>query len=374
MSRTQPLHGALTGLESARAALLDGLVPVAPQSMPLAEAGGYVAAEMPQLHAPLPQRNRAGIDGWALPSLDLAGASPYSPVPLSQPPQWVETGNDLPDGCDCVLEPDLVEHHGPMAQAVAEAIPGQGVRRTGEDIAAGRPASIAGRGLSAADLLALRAAGSETDMMRAPRLCLIDVAHPDGTGPTAEFVAALAEQAGASVTATTAARDMQAIAAAIAKAGADLIVLVGGTGAGHTDRTAQAMESAGTLIAHGLALRPGETAAIGRRGIVPIVALPGLPDQALGAYLMLAQPLVDRLAARLPRQGTALPLSRKIASSVGVAEVALVRREAGQWQVLGTGDLSLDHIRMADAWLAIGGDSEGHAAGTPVEAFPLRVS
>ncbi|OQM75091.1 molybdopterin-binding protein [Manganibacter manganicus] len=374
MSRTQPLHGALTSLESARAALLDGLAPVAPQSMPLAEARGCIAAEMPGLHAPLPQRNKAVIDGWALPSLDLAGASPYSPVPLSRPPQWIETGQALPEGCDCILEPDLVEHHGPMAQAVAEAIPGQGVRRTGEDIAAGRPAAIAGRGLSAADLLALRATGADTVMVRAPRLSLIDVAHPDGTGPTAEFIAALAQADGAAVTATPAAREAQSIAAAISEASADLFVLIGGTGAGRTDCSADAIKDAGTLIAHGLALQPGETAAIGRRGIVPIVALPGLPDHALGAYLMLVQPLIDRLAARLPRQGTALPLSRKIASTVGVAEVALVRREAEQWQVLGTGNLSLDHIRMADAWLTIGADSEGHAAGTPVEAFPLRAT
>ncbi len=39
---------------------------------------------------------------------------------------------------------------------------------------------------------------------------------------------------------------------------------------------------------------------------------------------------------------------------------------------LATGQLSLDAIAGADAWLAVPGDSEGYAAGTPVGAFPLR--
>jgi molybdopterin biosynthesis enzyme len=374
MSRSQSFHGALTSLETARAALLDGLVPVTPRSMPLDEASECAAAEMPALDNPVPLRNRAAIDGWALPSLNLTGASPYSPVPLSESPRWIEAGGPLPEECDCVLEPDLVEHHGPLAQALGEAIPGQGVRRTGEDIAGGRALTVPGRRISATDLLALGAAGADTVMVRVPRLSLVDVAHGDATALTAKFIAAQAKADGAAVVMQSATRSIEPVTVAIAEASADLIVLIGGTGAGRTDCTAQAMAKAGALVSHGVAIRPGETVALGRRSTVPVVALPGLPDQAFGAYLMLVQPLIDRLAARLPRQGVTLPLSRKTASGVGVTEIALLRREADHWHVLGTGDLSLDHIRMADAWLAISADSEGHAAGTHVEAFPLRAT
>ena len=346
MSKSRPLQTKLTSLDSALADLLDGQTPVAPISMPIAKANGYIAAEMPALTTPLPSQNRAALDGWALTSLDLVGASPYSPVPLRQKPQWVEAGDALPEGCDCVLMPDLVEYHGPLAQAFAEAGPGQGARRVGEDIAANRPVVLAGRRICAMDLLALRAIGSNAVMIRAPSLRIIDLAPSQETGLTTEFIARLAQEAGARVTIETATHDADAVTASLTHASGDLVVLVGGTGAGRTDCAALALARAGTLVAHGLALQPGETTAIARLGAMPVVALPGQPGQALAAYLFLVQPLLDHLSARRPRQGMTLPLSRKIASTVGVAEIALVHREADTWQVLAVGDFSLDHIRV----------------------------
>jgi molybdopterin molybdotransferase len=67
-----------------------------------------------------------------------------------------------------------------------------------------------------------------------------------------------------------------------------------------------------------------------------------------------------------------LPLARKISSSVGIAEIALLKKSDGAWMPLATGDLSLNHIVRADAWLAVSGSSEGFAAGTSVDAYMLR--
>ena len=44
------------------------------------------------------------MDGWAFRALDLVGASAYSPLPLANAPIWVETGDAMPEGCDCVVE------------------------------------------------------------------------------------------------------------------------------------------------------------------------------------------------------------------------------------------------------------------------------
>ena len=51
MTPTQRMSAALTPLEAALAALLDGLKPVAPRDVPLAEALGCIAADMPPLNA-----------------------------------------------------------------------------------------------------------------------------------------------------------------------------------------------------------------------------------------------------------------------------------------------------------------------------------
>jgi molybdopterin biosynthesis enzyme len=55
-----------------------------------------------------------------------------------------------------------------------------------------------------------------------------------------------------------------------------------------------------------------------------------------------------------------------------MTELVLLARIDGQWLPLATGELSLEAIARADAWLAVPGGSEGFAAGTPVDAYMLR--
>ena len=94
-------------------------------------------------------------------------------------------------------------------------------------------------------------------------------------------------------------------------------------------------------------------------------SLPGAPDQAFAAWWTLALPVLDRLSGRRPRKTLNLPLARKIASGVGIAEIVLLERKQGAWMTLAVGDLSLDAIARAEAWLAVPGGAEGFAAGTP---------
>jgi molybdopterin molybdotransferase len=92
----------------------------------------------------------------------------------------------------------------------------------------------------------------------------------------------------------------------------------------------------------------------------------------MAAWWTLGLPVLDRLSGRQPREATILPLARKLASSVGIAEVALLERNNGSWVPLAVGDLPFQAIIKASAWLAIPGNSEGFAAGTPVGAYMLR--
>lgn len=369
MTSPQRLPNSLTPLDQALDALLQGVEPVAPVELPLAEALRCVAADMPPLPA-CPPRDVAAVDGYAFCARDLVGASSYSPLPLMAPPVWVEAGEAMPEACDCVLDSDSVDVSGPMPQVLAEAIPGQGVRRAGGDIAAGRLVVEAGRRVRPRDLLMARAAGIERLSVRRPRLRIVNV---PGGSVTAELIAESAQAAGAEVVSGTATgRDAESIARALDVSAIDLLLIVGGSGVGRTDAAVTALAARGKALAHGIALQPGRTAAVGRIGKVPVVGLPGAPDHAFAAWWTLALPVLDRLSGRRPRQTVNLPLARKISSSVGVAEMVLLERQRGLWAPLAVGELSLEAIARAEAGLVISGGSEGFAAGSPVDAYMLR--
>ncbi|MBI5317934.1 molybdopterin-binding protein [Bradyrhizobium sp.] len=369
MTSLQRLPASLTRLDVALIALLKGVEPVAPVELALAKARRCIAAEMPQLAA-YPPRDVAATDGFAFRAHDLVGASSYSPLPLISAPRWVEAGEAMPDGCDCVVDADAVDASGPIAQAIAEAVPGQGVRRAGSDIGEASQCVAAGRRILPHDLLIAGAAGLTKLRVRRPRLRIVNI--PGGV-LTANLIAESAGNAGAEANAIEApGRDAASLAGMLDTRGCDLLITIGGSGVGRRDSTLLALAARGEVIAHGIALQPGRTAAVGRIGETPVVVLPGAPDQALAAWWTLALPVLDRLSGRRPRKTVRLPLVRKIASGVGLAEVVLLERKDGAWVTLATGELSLEAIANAEAWLVVPGGSEGFAAGTPVDAYMLR--
>lgn len=373
MIQIQRLTAALTPLDAVLALLGSDLEPVDPIDVPLSKAIGCIAAAMPPPDAASPAFDTAVTDGWAMRSLDLVGASSYSPLPLATSPRWVEAGERLPDGCDCVIDGDLVEQVGPIHQVVAEAVPGQGVRRTGEEIGAGRSLVGAGRRVEPIDALVAGAAGIDRLWVRSPRIRVIDVPSANGDDASSRFIADFARAAGGDVTAIRCGgRDAGSIIAAVGDGACDLLVVVGGTGAGRSDATIQALRECAAVQAHGIAMQPGATAAVGRRGGTPVIAVPGATDQALAACLLLLQPVLDRLTARAPRQQIVRPLARKIASTIGIAEMVLLKLTEDGWSPLAARQLSLDSIARADAWLVVPGNREGFAAGTQVGAFALR--
>ena len=371
MDTIQRLPPSLTALDTALVELLDGLEPVAVTELPPREALGCVTAET-TMSGLYPERDIALVDGWAQRASDLVGASAYAPLPLATAPCWVEAGDPIPSGCDCVIDGDGIDQSGPISQVLTEATPGQGVRRRGEDFPNGFVIA-AGKQLGPLDILFARAARLKTMKVRQPRLRLVNVPSTNGDVETADLIQESARSAGADVTfAEARSRDAVAIAAELETADCDLMLTIGGSGVGRTDAVVLAIGQRGDVIAHGLALRPGATSAVGRIASTPVIALSGLAANAMAAWWTLGLPVLDRLSGRLPREATILPLARKLASSVGIAEVALLERHNGSWVPLAVGDFPLQAIVKASAWLAIPGNSEGFAAGTPVGAYMLR--
>jgi molybdopterin biosynthesis enzyme len=256
-----------------------------------------------------------------------------------------------------VLDEDAVDCTGPMAQALTEAVPGQGVHRKGDATA------------DAGSIVRAWWPGRAVDAARRPRLRVVNV--PGGT-ITATLIANSLRETGATVVfAEPATRDRAAVAELLDGRDCDLVIIVGGSGAGRTDAAVIALAGRGEVIAHGLALQPGRTAAVGLIGSTPVIAVPGAPDAALAVWWTLVLPALDRLTGR-QRAAVTRPLARKIASQIGIAELVLLGEKEGAWMPLAIGDLPFATIAKARAWLLVPGFSEGYAAQTPVDAYVWR--
>jgi molybdenum cofactor synthesis domain-containing protein len=352
------------------------VAPVAPTRMPVADAVGWVLAEPLVAHHPVPALPVAARDGWAVTAADTDGASPYAPAVLPTPPVRVAPGDRLPAGADAVLAPFELSEDGPFATTVAAIAPGEGVRRPGEEIAPGAVLRGTGERLAARDLPALAALGMMEVPVRRPRLGWLatgDEIVADPARDTLAWLLASMASAAAFQRLPPVPDEPGAIAAALHAAAAahDLLVLSGGTGEGRDDRSVEALRAAGTLRLHGIGARPGTTAGFGTVDGRPVLLLPGRAEDALAAWVLLGRPLLARLAGESLPQPLRATLARKVASTVGLAEIVPVRLAGGLAEPLAVGAVPLAALSAADALLIVPPGAEGHDAGAEVDLIAL---
>jgi len=92
--------------------------------------------------------------------------------------------------------------------------------------------------------------------------------------------------------------DGTVIAKALAAAAEDhdLLLTSGGVSVGEEDHLRAAVEAGGNLHFWRLAIKPGRPVAMGQVGRTPIVGLPGNPGAVLVTFMLIARPLLLRLA------------------------------------------------------------------------------
>ncbi|WP_425339757.1 molybdopterin-binding protein [Methylobacterium platani] len=356
---------ALMPVAEAVTALVALARPVAVAAMPPAEAVGAVAARDVAVETGLPGARTALRDGWAVEAAAVVGASPYVPVRLARAPAWVEAGDPLPPGTDALLPPEAIGAD--PREIEAETAPGEGTRAPGTELPAGARLVAAGERVTPLHALALAAAGLDRVTVRRPHLRLL-AAAPDTLSP---LLGAWIAARGGTAEVVPRPAEADALAAVLARPGADAVLVIGGTGPGRRDAGADALARAGRLHAHGLALRPGESAGFGTAGDRLVLLLPGRPDACLVAWLALGRPLLAALSGAAADPPVILPLTRKVASVIGLTEVVFLRRVAAGAEPLGGAEIPLHRLALADAALLVPPAHEGYPAGTPVEVLPL---
>jgi molybdopterin molybdotransferase len=315
------------------------------------------------------------------------------------------TGAPIPAGADAVLMAEAAqpEPGGKRVLAREPVSPGRHVGRVGEDVAKGQEVLPAGRRLRPQDVGLLASIGvASVSVVRRPRVAILVTGNellPPGSTPegykivdsNSPMLAALvARDGGECLPVRHLPDDYTAVRNAIRDAGADIVLISGGSSVGAEDHAPRAVAELGELAVHGVALRPAAPLGVGflanpgrqsggatlhpRTGVrgSPVIAflLPGNPVSCLCGYDLFAGRVVRRLGGReweLPYRTVSVPLAAKIVSAIGRVDYVRVRIENGQATPIAISGASILNTTVAaDGFVLVDRDREGIAPGEAV--------
>jgi molybdopterin molybdotransferase len=315
-----PLHQALESL------LLAVEAPLPSEAVPTLDADGRVLARdlVSALHVP-PHDNSA-MDGYAVRCADVDQVGAVLPVtqriaagesghPLERlTAARIFTGAPVPVGADAVVMQEdcrVVNDCEGGVRIQVPPVPGQHIRRAGEDIANGEVILRAGQRLGPAALGLAASIGMDAlDVARRPRVALFSTGDelvmpgsvpPEHMKPGAiynsnrYFLAALLRRMGCEVSDFGIVPDrLDATVAALRDAAQshDLILTSGGVSVGEEDYIKPAVQSLGALDLWQIAIKPGKPFAYGQVTGTHFIGLPGNPVSGFVTFILLVRPFL----------------------------------------------------------------------------------
>jgi molybdopterin molybdotransferase/putative molybdopterin biosynthesis protein len=397
------------------------------ETIPLDEnALGRVTAQPVWAKISSPHYHAAAMDGFAVRALSTNAALPSKPLTLQIGPEasYVDTGDPLPDWANAVIPIENVESldelgnitdeiRNPISIRIRAAVaPWSHVRPLGEDIVTTQLVLPAGHVLQPADLGAIAASGhQQINVARKPRVAIL----PTGTelvpigsklraGDILEYnslvLASQIKSMGGEPTRCPIIKDdFKLICESVLEAAQnhDLVLLNAGSSAGAEDFSAKVVEELGTLLVHGVAVRPGHPVILGlinrqskignqeskyltpdTSHLIPIIGVPGYPVSAALTIDIFVEPLMAQWLGRRPRE---LPtetatLTRKIVSPPGDDDYVRVAigKVGGKLLAapLSRGAGVITSLVQADGLALIPRGAQGMDAGEAVKVYLYR--
>ncbi len=315
-------------LEEALERLCSVIPPASGEEVSLAAAAGRIAARQVLSPIDLQPFDNSAMDGYAVRAADVGSASLERPVQLrvaARTPagevlaQTIRngecvrlfTGSVLPSGADAVVMQEDTRPAMPDAVLVLNPVlPGENIRRRGEDVACGAALCEAGDRLTAGRLSLLGAAGvSRVMAARRPTVAVIatgsELREPGDVLARGQIyesnrlgLAVLIEQAGAlprilPIVPDHLAATQTALAAALKAC--DVVVTSGGVSVGELDLVKRAFEDVGGRLEFWrVAIKPGRPFTFGRFEKKLLFGLPGNPVSSLVTFQLLVRPALLR--------------------------------------------------------------------------------
>ena len=357
--------------------------------IPVWDACGRVTARAVYAHICAPHYAASAMDGVAVNAKDTFGATETTPVTLEPGRNIVlDTGDPIPENCDAVIMvEDIVKNSDGTITIHAAAAPWQHIRQIGEDICAGEMILASHMTVAPAAIGAMIAGGVlEVEVIRKPVVGIIptgDEIIPPCTDPkpgdiqefNGSIFSAMVRAWGAAAKVYPIVPDQfERIKAMVAKAAdeCDLVILNAGSSAGREDFSVKVIRELGEVLYHGIAMKPGKPAILGRRGEKPILGVPGYPVSGIIVIEELLRPLIDHWlkAPAAPRQYASAILTRPVVSGLKYQEFVRVRMgyvgDKLMASPLSRGSGVVSSFMKADGILEVPQGLEGYEAGSEV--------
>ncbi|WGL16246.1 molybdopterin molybdotransferase MoeA [Microbulbifer bruguierae] len=325
----------LRSVEAAKQMLIDSINPItATETIPLSQACGRVLAAPVLAELDLPPCDNSAMDGYALcgehNSYTIIGKSlaghPFSGTLEPGQATRITTGAAVPTGADRVQMQENCTLDGDQLSMSRPAIPGENIRRRGEDVHTGQSLIPLGAKIKVPHIALLAAAGvaqvTVVRKLKAALLSIGDELKPIGT-PAAELGDGdIYDSNRIALQAALEQLDMDILdlgcwpdqpdkirdAFVQARDHADFVITSGGVSVGEADYTKTVLQELGEIGFWKLAIKPGKPFAFGRlpkaQGETLFFGLPGNPVSAIVTLYQLVVPALEKLrgTAELHRQ------------------------------------------------------------------------
>jgi putative molybdopterin biosynthesis protein len=337
-----------------------------------------------------PHFNASAMDGIALDAATTFGATERNRLRLKEGRDYVvvDTGDPIPSEYNAVIMVEDLVQIGPGEVEITSGVtPWQNIRPIGEDIVQEELIIPSYHRIRPVDIGAMLAGGvNSVQVIKKPRVAII----PTGTelvqpgqqlkpGDLVEynsyvFAGLIEEWGGQAFRMAAVPDDYKRIKETVDKCvrDYDMVIINAGSSAGREDFTKDIVQELGQVLAHGLAIKPGKPAILGKVTGKPVVGIPGYPVSAYIVMEKVIKPLILGYLHQVekPRATVTAISSRRIVSSLKNREFVRVKLGRVGGRLIATpltrGAGVMMSLVRADGMLVLPQNSEGVDAGEQV--------
>ncbi|MDF2614384.1 MAG: Molybdopterin molybdenumtransferase MoeA [Clostridia bacterium] len=356
----------------------------------------------------LPEFNRSTVDGYAVISQEVMGASSSMPSFLEcshevvmgteadlrvQKGQavYVPTGGMVPAGADGMVMIEYVEKLDDKTILVHKPIaPLENMTLIGDDLKKGEIVIEKGKKLTSYDIGLLVGLGiTKIKVYKKPRFAVIstgdeivDLDEPQKIGQVRDIngyaLSALITELGGQINKKVIVKDefnwlQKVLKEALEEA--DIILISGGSSVGTRDYTKDVMTSlGGKVLVHGISIKPGKPTIVGQINEKIVFGLPGHPASALIVFDRFVKTYMQRTLRRCEKElSITAILESNVHASPGKETYQMVQLMRGEhdWRAVPfyakSGMMTL--LAKSSGYIRISNNQEGLMKGEKVEVF-----